>query len=191
MFSSSSVTMMICSTYCFLRRIISTATPHEVPPPAVMPLSAFSQAARSAPAALDRVGDRVERVDVERLGADARNQGADPLAQLDRHAHRPRLVDQQRGRPLDPALGLDLGVGDLLERAADIVGNVGRLHGLLGLEGADACGGLGLLQLRLDQCLEIRVVEGSPAAESAEVVDQLLRAHPIDQGQEDRRESSA
>jgi len=37
------------------------------------------------------------------------------FAQLDRRVHRARLVDQQRRRPRDPALGLDLYVGHVLE----------------------------------------------------------------------------
>lgn len=50
-FSPSSVTTTSCSTYCRFRRSTSTAAPTEVPPPAVIPVSAVSHAARSGPAA--------------------------------------------------------------------------------------------------------------------------------------------
>ena len=48
LFSPSSVTTMICSAYCLRRIIISSETPRLVPPPAVMPASARSQAAMSS-----------------------------------------------------------------------------------------------------------------------------------------------
>ena len=61
--------------------------------------------------------------DASRLRADAWKIKSPPdaLAQLDRQAHRPRLVDQERSRPLDPPLGFDLGVGDFFERSANVL----------------------------------------------------------------------
>src|SRR5438046_3138136 len=158
--------MTIDSTTWFLRRIISRATPHDVMPLAVMPANALCHEARSVPFGV--IGYAI-------LSKAYTYSSFSQMVEIRAAMRLPTSIASS----IEPDLSTSTAVD---RRIRPRVGtDVDGLESRLGLEGADALVLPRLLQLQVDQCLEVRIVERPAALQEPQRVDHLLRAHAVDQ----------